>query len=110
MNRAPRQLADGHHPGVPKPLSVGDELKLPSGRHVKVVCAASRTRRWQAIETGYVWHVCRLGLHAGRAGASYYFDPAKPTPLQLDEADAKALAEALNGVKAASTSRPRSPS
>jgi len=83
------------------PLSVGDEVTLPSGRRVNLVCAASRARPWRATETGYVWHVCRLHHDVNQAGASYYFDPAKSTPLQLDEADAKALAEALNAVGAA---------
>jgi hypothetical protein len=85
---------------VHKPLSIGDAVKLPSGRYVKIVCRSSASRPWQAAKTGYVWHVCRPHQDAAQAGASYYFDPAKPTPLQLDEADAKALAEALNSVRA----------
>jgi len=73
---------------------------LPSGRHVKIVCAASRSRPWQAVETGFVWHVRRPHPYPEQGGASYYFDPAKPTPLQMDEADARALADALNNVRA----------
>lgn len=76
-------------------IRVGDGVTLPSGRVVRVTVAAEATRPWAAIETGWLWHVCR---DHGRDHplVSFYFDPVRRTPLQLDEADAKALAAALN--------------
>ncbi len=87
-----------------KTFSVGDDVRLPSGRYVRIVCAASVSRPWQAVETGYVWHVCRPHQDPAQTGASYYFDPAKPTPLQLEETDARALTAALNSVRATARS------
>ena len=80
-------------------LSIGDEVALPSGRRIPVTCAPEPERPWQAVETGDGgWHVCRLHP-SGRAGASFYFVPGRAFPLQLAQADALALAGALNHVR-----------
>ena len=78
-----------------KTLRVGDLLKLPSGRSVRIMCKVEPERPWAAVETGWIWHVIREhGLPA--AGVSFYFHADRP--IQLDEEDARALAKALNGV------------
>ena len=82
-----------------KAIRVGDKVTLPSGRAVLVTIEAVRDRPWAAFETGWVWHVCREHGREGHPLASYYFDPVRRTPLQLDEADAKATAAFLNRAK-----------
>jgi len=85
---------------VERRLSIGDEVALPSGRRIPVTSAPEPDRPWQAVETGDGgWHVCRLHTVQGRAGASFYFVPGRAVPLQLGQADALALAGALNHVR-----------
>ena len=57
-----------------------------------VTIEAVRDRPSAAVETGWLWHVCREHGREGHPLVSFYFDPLRRTPLQLDEADAKALA------------------
>lgn len=77
---------------------IGDLVSLPSGRKVRLMCAAEAGRPWAPIEvTPSYWHVCREHGVAGHAGVSHYFESRRP--LQLDEADARALAIALNRVR-----------
>jgi hypothetical protein len=83
-----------------KTLVVGDRVKLPSGTSVLITASHEDARPWQAIESGDAWHVCRFYQHAGQRGASFYFGGQRK-PMQLDEADAKALAAALNRAKPA---------
>lgn len=81
---------------MPREKHPGDFIKLPSGKNVRIMVPAVPERPWKAIEVGHVWHVCREhGLPA--AGVSFYFGPRGP--LQLDEADAMALAKGLNSVR-----------
>jgi len=75
---------------------VGDDVTLPSGLRVKLTVKAVRDRPWAAIETGWLWHVCREHGREGHALVSFYFDPVRRIPLQLSEADARALADLLN--------------
>jgi hypothetical protein len=84
---------------MPKSVKVGDKVTLPSGRTVLVTIEAVRDRPWAAIKTGWLWHVCREHGREGHPLVSFYFDPVRRTPLQLDEADAKALAAILNRAK-----------
>ena len=76
-------------------MPIGHLVTLPSGRRVRVMCAADSKRRWSPVEVspGY-WHLCREHSRHGQAGMSHYFSEKKP--LQLDEGDAKALAKMLN--------------
>lgn len=77
-----------------KAIRVGDLVTLPSGAKVRVTCPGVPERPWAAIEHAWLWHVCRdHGLEA--PSASHYFG-GTGRPLQLDEDDAKALAEILN--------------
>ena len=82
---------------VAKAPQVGDDVMLPSGRVVRVTVRAVREWPWAAVQTGWLWHVCRKHSRDGHALLSFYFDPVRPAaPLLLDEADAKVLAAALN--------------
>lgn len=76
-------------------IRVGDSVTLPSGAVVKVTVEAVRDRPWAAIETGWVWHVCRFHQHADQPCASFYYG-GKAIPVQLQGDDAKALADLLN--------------
>lgn len=77
-----------------KAIRVGDEVTLPSGTKVRITAPAVPERPWVAVEHAWLWHVCREhGLD--RPSASHYFG-GTGRPLQLDGADAKALAEMLN--------------
>ena len=61
-----------------------------------ITAAAAPTRPWGAVFLGRNWHVvreCPTGQAPGRV--QYYFGGTLG-PLQLDEADALALAEMLN--------------
>ena len=81
-------------------MKIGDLVKLPSGRKVRVMCAAEKGRPWAAVEiTPSSWHVCRDHGQAGHGGVSHYFNTSRP--LQLDAADARELAKLLNGVRSA---------
>jgi hypothetical protein len=55
-------------------------------------------RPWQAQENKGVWNVCRLQNPSSSAGVALYYG-GNAIPLQLDEADARRLAELLNGVR-----------
>lgn len=79
-----------------KAIRVGDEVQLPSGLKIKVTAAAVRERPWAALEIGWTWQVCREHADASKPLAEHYFHQQRNHPLQLDEADAKALAAALN--------------
>lgn len=72
----------------------------PSGRKVRLMANPEKAWPWAAVETGYVWHVCRDHGIDGRPSTSLYFDSNKP--LQLDEGDARALANALNRMRCSS--------
>jgi hypothetical protein len=78
---------------------VGEEVVLPSGLRVKVTVEAVRDRPWAAIETGWLWHVCREHGRERQPLVSFYFDPVRRRSLQLDERDASALAKILNRAK-----------
>lgn len=82
-----------------KALRIGDEVTLPSGRKVKITAAGDPGRPWGAVESTWLWHVCRDHGRDGHPLVAFYFDPVRRTPMQLDEADAKALATALNLVR-----------
>lgn len=80
-------------------VRVGDTVTLPSGLVVPITVAADPARPWAAIEVTHLWHVCRDHGHE-QPGVSHYFG-GRPHLLQLDEADARALAAALNRARAA---------
>ena len=71
-----------------------DAATLPSGLVVRVTLQTLCHRPWAAVGTGSAWHVCGKD---GRDGSVRFFhDRRGHTPLQLDEADARALAKILN--------------
>jgi hypothetical protein len=86
---------------MPEPAMVAktpglDAVALPSGLVIRVTLRTLWHRPWAAVRTGSTWQVCG---HDGRDGSVRYFhDRMRRTPLQLDEADARALAKILNGV------------
>jgi hypothetical protein len=76
----------------------GDPVRLPSGLVVSVPAQAVRERPWAAVGAGSVWHVC--GYRRGvQRSVSYFLDRRRHTPLQLAEADARALAKILNAAR-----------
>jgi hypothetical protein len=78
-------------------------VTLPKGLSVLVTAAADPARPWEAMRTGPHWQVCRqqsVGEHMMSA-----FSGGRRGALQLDEEDARALAEALNRVEPATRSR-----
>jgi len=77
-----------------KAVRVGDTVTLPSGLVVPITVAADPGRPWAPIAVTHLWHVCRAHGH-GEPGVSHYFGGRRHL-LQLDEADARALAAALN--------------
>ncbi len=81
-----------------KAPGLGDAVRLPGGLVVKVPMHAVRERPWAAVGIGSVWHVCG---HRGddQRAVSYFFDRMRGTPLQLEEADARALAKILNAAR-----------
>jgi hypothetical protein len=79
-----------------KAIRVGEEVQLPSGLTVKITAAAVKTRPWAAVEVSYLWQVCRHHEDPATPLVQHFFHPTRRHPLQLDEADAKALAAALN--------------
>lgn len=82
-----------------KAIRVGDELQLPSGRRVRVTSKWERSRPWAAVFLGRHWHVVRqCPPGADRLGVEHFFG-GELAPLQLDWADAVALAKALNRVR-----------
>jgi hypothetical protein len=78
---------------------LGDSVTLPSGLVVKVTVQALRQRPWAAVGTGSVWHVCGKHGREDHGSVSFFFDRMRRTPLQLEEADARALAKILNAVR-----------
>jgi len=81
---------------VAKAIRVGDQVQLPSGRKVRVTAKAEASRPWGAVFLGRNWHVVRECAPGGNClGAEFYFGGGK-VPLQLDEADAVAVAAMLN--------------
>ncbi len=84
---------------MPKPLRIGELVKLPSGKKVRVIFPTVQGRPWSAVQAEHVWHVCREhGLAA--QGVTFVFDPVSRHPMRLDQADAEALATALNTIPA----------
>ncbi|MEO8925496.1 MAG: hypothetical protein ABI330_22210 [Caldimonas sp.] len=83
-----------------KVVELGSEVRLPSGRVVRITAPADNLRPWTALVRGSVWQVCRPRGRSGERGASLYYG-GKPVAEELDETDARALAEILNQVKAA---------
>ena len=82
---------------------IGDRVTLPNGLSVLVTAAADPARPWEAVRSGSRWQVCRrqsLGEHAVSA-----YSGGRRGALQLDEGDARALAEALNRVEPATRGR-----
>ena len=81
-----------------KQLRIGDMVKLPSGKRVRVLLPTGASRPWSAVQADHVWQVCREhGLLA--QGVSFVFDPVSRNPLRLAAADALALAAALNAIQ-----------
>ena len=68
------------------------------GMRVKLTVEAVRERPSGAVQTGWLWHVCREHGRERHPLVSFYFDPVRRVPLQLSEEDAKALADFLNRV------------
>jgi hypothetical protein len=80
-----------------KAPGLGDSVTLPSGLVVKVPVQAVREQPWAAVGAGLVWHVC--GKHGRGDQVSFFLDRVRRAPLQLEEADARALAKILNAVR-----------
>ena len=79
-----------------KTSSLDDSVALPSGLAVRVTLQTLRHRPWAAVGTGSVWHVRG---NDGRDGSVPFFQDRMHRTLQLDEADARALAKILNAVR-----------
>jgi len=80
-----------------KTAGLDDSVTLPSGLVVRVTLQTLCHRPWAAVRTSSAWYVCGQD---GRDGSVRYFhDRLSRTPLQLDEADARALAKILNAVR-----------
>ena len=75
---------------------IGERVALPTGLSVLVTAAADPARPWQAMRAGTHWRVCRQQSQGDNAVSAYF--GGRRGALQLDEEDAKALAEALNRV------------
>lgn len=88
-----------HEIPMPAKLRVGDSATLPSGRVVCITLPADPRRPWRAHQVGDRWGVRReesASLVHQHAWQVWTEDEA--APLRLDEADAVALAFALNRV------------
>jgi hypothetical protein len=89
---------------MPEPLTgakapgLGDPVRLPSGLVVKVPVQAVRERPWAAVGADSLWHVCGHRRDDQRS-VSYFLDRMRGTPLQLEQADARALAKILNAAR-----------
>ena len=79
---------------------VGGQVTLPSGLVVLITVAADPDRPWSAVPLGHRWQVGRLHLNDGSSRLSLYH-AGKRMPLQLDQVDARTLAEILNRSQAA---------
>jgi hypothetical protein len=66
---------------------------------VKVTAQALRQRPWAAVGTGSVWHVCGKHDREDHRSVSFFLDRMSRTPLQLEEADARALVKISNAVR-----------
>lgn len=78
-----------------QPPRIGDRVQLPSGQRVRIMGGADPARPWRAESNGVSWILKRPGRGGGRD--EHYF--AGKVPLQLDQADAEALAAILARVK-----------
>ena len=76
---------------------VGDEVRLPSGVSVRVTTAVDAKRPWSLVGVGHLWQIRRHQPDQSGSGWQYLLG-GKPVPLQLGEADAKALVDMLNRV------------
>lgn len=81
-----------------KASELGSRVALPSGKIVSITAPADVNRPWQAVHNKGIWNVCRPQGRSGSAGAAFYYG-GQAVPLQLDETDARRLAELLNGVR-----------
>ena len=77
---------------------LNSDVALPSGKLVRITAPADTMRPWQAIPNKHSWHVGRPHQRAEHGWAALYYGGA-PLPVELDETDAKALAEVLNRVR-----------
>ena len=84
---APESAMSAKTPGL-------DAAILPSGLVVRVTLQTLCHRPWAAVGTGSAWHVCGKDERDGLV--RFFHDRRGHTPLQLDEADARALAKILN--------------
>ena len=80
-----------------KAPSVGEMLTLPSGRVVMVTPHASRQRPWAPVEIASVWYV--RGKQGRDDPSAFLLDRMRRVPLELNEADALALAKVLNQIR-----------
>jgi hypothetical protein len=78
---------------------IGERVTLPTGLSVLVTAAADPARPWQAMRAGPHWQVCRQRSQGDSAVSAFF--GGRRGALQLDEEDARALAEALNRVEPA---------
>jgi hypothetical protein len=76
---------------------LGGSITLPNGLKVRITAAADPNRPWAAVASGRLWYVCRE--HGQHDAGGFYFG-GRATPLLLDEVSARALADALNTVRA----------
>jgi hypothetical protein len=81
-----------------KAIELGSDATLPSGKQVRITAPADVQRPWQAIQGKRSWHVGRPNRQPDDGKATLYYG-GTPVPVELDEADAKALAEILNRVR-----------
>jgi hypothetical protein len=79
-----------------KAIRIGGQMQLPSGRTVRITAKGAETRPWGAVFVGRSWHVVRECSAGDAPGRVQIYFGGEPAPLQLDEADAIALADALN--------------
>jgi hypothetical protein len=82
-----------------KAFGIGDSVTLPSGLVVTMTSQALRQRPWAAVGSGSVWHVCGKPGRGDDGEVPFFFVRMRRTPLQLEEADARALAKILNAVR-----------
>lgn len=81
-----------------KAQGLGKLLTLPSGLVVEVTGQALNQRPWAPVEIASVWYV------RGKQGrddhsTAFFFDRMRQMPVELDEADAMALANVLNQIR-----------
>ena len=78
---------------MPIPPRVGDQVALPSGASFTVTAPGDGASPWSAAQSGALWSVCRA---SSIGAAMQLFYGGRRAPVQLNESDAKALAELLN--------------